>query len=302
MTQDEFITRAKEVWGDRYDLSEAVYVNWRSSVIVTCQKHGRFQANAGLFLQGRGCKNCGIEKNADRCRLTTKQFILKARQVHGWKYDYSLVDYKSGDEKVTIICKEHGSFFQQARVHLMGEGCPECGKKRIADKSRLSRDEYITRANERHGDRYDYSLVEYNGCRAKIKLICREHGEFLTAAYSHLNGRGCPKCNSSTGENEIRRLLLSKGIEFISQYKFGDCKHKKPLPFDFYLPKQNLCIEFQGEQHFSPIETFGGEEKFKLYQLRDQIKRDYCASHGIRLVEIRYDQDIEEELKKQLQL
>ena len=111
-----------------------------------------------------------------------------------------------------------------------------------------------------------------------------------------MEGHGCPVCNDSIGEKEITQYLLSNNIEFIPQYTFDGCKNKKKLPFDFYLPAYNICIEYDGLQHFKPVDHFGGEEGFKQRQYNDSIKNQFCRLNDIQLIRIKYDQDIETEL------
>jgi hypothetical protein len=108
----------------------------------------------------------------------------------------------------------------------------------------------------------------------------------------HLLGQGCPICNESKGENEIRKYLIKNNIKFIQQYKFPNCKHIKKLPFDFYLPNMNMCVEFNGEQHYKPINAWGGIEKFKTIKLRDKIKINFCCENKIKLLIIKYDTNI----------
>lgn len=122
---------------------------------------------------------------------------------------------------------------------------------------------------------------------------------------SHLGGRGCPYCRQSRGEKLIKNILTDHHIEFEFQKRFNDCRDNKPLPFDFYLPKYNLCIEYQGEQHYRPfyhksMNKENGQKLFEKQQLHDQIKRDYCNIKGIRLLEIRYDEDTISKLEEEI--
>ena len=126
-----------------------------------------------------------------------------------------------------------------------------------------------------------------------VKIICPEHGEFNQTPNKHLNGRGCPKCRYSKGEKKIYSILVKKDIKFETQKKFIDCKYKRFLKFDFYIPHINTCIEFDGEQHTRPINYWGGEKEFKKTQKRDQIKNEYCEKNNIKLYRIKYNENIE---------
>ena len=90
--------------------------------------------------------------------------------------------------------------------------------------------------------------------------------------------------------------MFDFGFKYEFQKRFEDCKDKKQLPFDFYLPDYNCCIEYDGRQHFQAIEYWGGEEVFQLTQFHDQIKNDYCKENNIRLIRIKYDEDVSEVL------
>ena len=110
---------------------------------------------------------------------------------------------------------------------------------------------------------------------------------------------GCPVCKESRGETQIRRYLESHNIDFESQKTFGGLGRMK---FDFYLPSYNLCIEYQGEQHYKPFKYFGGEKSFKKRVERDNLKKIYRETHNIDLLEIKYDEDVESSLNKYLEL
>lgn len=145
-------------------------------------------------------------------KLTTEQFIQKAREVHGDKYDYSLVDYINSSTKVKITCHEHGEFEQVPNNHLQGAGCIKCSRKVI------NKEQFVERARKVHGDKYDYSMVEYLEMRNKIKVICPQHGEFEQRAFAHLKGQGCRKCyvkrNTTTKEEFIERAKKVHGDKY----------------------------------------------------------------------------------------
>lgn len=126
LTTDEFIARSRNVHGDKYDYSKVRYVNARCKVTIICPEHGEFEQKAGKHLSGQGCPNC-----VSFARSTTDMFVMKARKVHGDKYDYSKVKYVNGKTKVTIICPEHGEFEQMPSSHLKGHGCVKCGFEMI---------------------------------------------------------------------------------------------------------------------------------------------------------------------------
>lgn len=136
---------------------------------------------------------------------TTEQVIERFKLKHGDRYDYSKVKFVKMTVKVPIVCKEHGVFWQEPNAHLKGQGCPICSiNKRTISKTNTL-EYFVSKAKEKYGDKYDYSLVEYVNNKTKVKIICPEHGVFEITPASHIgtNGRGCPKCgNSKKGRNK----------------------------------------------------------------------------------------------------
>ncbi len=124
-------------------------------------------------------------------KLTTKEFIKKAKIYHGNRYNYSKVKYVNSKTKIMIICKKHGEFLQTPSKHLMGQGCFKCGCEKIVSLKSITTKEFIKRAIKIHNNKYDYSKVEYKNAHTKITIICKKHGKFKQSPNSHLRGRGC---------------------------------------------------------------------------------------------------------------
>lgn len=216
-------------------------------------------------------------------KLTSNEFINKATKIHGDRYDYSHVDYIGALAKVTIFCKKHGKFNQKAGDHLFGYGCPKC------NNMFMDTEKFIIKANLVHHGQYDYSLSNYVNAKTKIKIICKIHGVFLQWTHDHLRGNGCPHCKKSNGENIIANHLTNINVNFEREKKFEECRGiKRTLPFDFYLPKHNILIEYDGEHHFNAINYWGGEEKFRKQIETDRIKNNFALNHNIRLLRIKH--------------
>jgi|688.fasta_scaffold330200_2 hypothetical protein len=239
----------------------------------------------------------------------TIKFIEKSKKTHGDKYDYSKSVYTGIDNNVIIICPEHGEFSQRAYSHISGSNCPKCRNTMLSEKYRSTIEIFINRAKDKHGDKYDYSRLIYINGKTKVEIVCPQHGSFRQIPQSHLSGKGCPICRESKGEKKIREYLEKYGINFESQKRFKDCKDKRPLPFDFYLPKYKCCIEFDGKQHDSCKDGwFGNKNPNKSYQLllkHDEIKTLYCHDNGIKLIRIGHKDTsniIENTLNKELSI
>ena len=231
-------------------------------------------------------------------KLTTKEFIEKAVLVHGVKYDYSKIEYINNKTKIIIVCPTHGEFKQQPSNHTGNkQGCPKCSEEWLTSfnlNQRSTNIDFIEKAKKIHGEKYDYSLVNYVNKNTKIKIICSKHGVFEQRPKHHLVKCGCPKCLNSKNEILIENMLKNNNIIYEPQKTFIDCKLINSLPFDFYLPKYNICIEYDGEQHFKPINIFGGEKRFKKQVLTDKIKNDYCEKNKINLLRIKYNDKVED--------
>jgi len=276
--KNNFIEKSKKVHDNFYDYSLVEYKNNTTKVKIICPEHGIFEQSPKHHANGSKCPSCrGLKK------LNNKTFIDKSREVHGNFYDYSLVEYKNNKTKVKIICSNHGIFEQKPNDHLMNHGCPKCyGNEK-------SQEEFISECKIKQDNFYDYSLVEYKN----NTIICPEHGIFEQIPKNHLRGSICPKCSSknSKPEKQIINLLESKKIKYHYQYRFKNCKNKRSLPFDFYLPDYNLIIEYDGQQHFKPIEIFGGEKDFTQRKINDIIKNNYCLANNIKLLRVSYKED-----------
>jgi len=195
---EQFISDSKLVHGDRYDYSKSKYILNSKPTIIICKEHGEFSQTPNSHLSGNGCIKCaGLE------RRTTKQFIEDARAIHGDYYDYSHVDYVNSYTKVAIRCPRHGYFEQAPSGHIFGYGCQKCGDLRQTETIRKTTDWFIDKAVSVHGDKYDYSLIDYKNLKTKVRIICPEHGEFEQQAENHLRGHGCSYCSGNAKNTEM---------------------------------------------------------------------------------------------------
>ena len=194
LTTEQFIERARKAHGNKYDYSKVEYKNYGTKVCIICSEHGEFWQTPNGHLNGSGCPKCGNNEISKKQSLTNEEFILKARQIHGWKYDYSKVRYINNSTKICIICPQHGEFWQTPGSHLSGCGCPKCANNKKSVSQKSNTEQFIEKAKKVHGDKYDYSKVEYSKSSVKVCIICPEHGEFWQTPNNHLKGGGCQKC------------------------------------------------------------------------------------------------------------
>ena len=207
LTTEEFIAKAREIHGDRYDYSKVEYVNSKTKVCIICPIHGEFWQIPSSHLNGQGCRKCGFLNTIKKRKTTLKEFITKSKLIHGDKYDYSKVEYKNCGTKVCIICPEHGEFWQSPYNHLNGCQCPKCSGKTTTNTM-----EFIARALEIHGDKYNYSKVEYINSQTKICIICPVHGEFWQTPNNHLRSQGCPKCGGKIITNTDEFITRAREV------------------------------------------------------------------------------------------
>ncbi|AUR82239.1 hypothetical protein NVP1022O_26 [Vibrio phage 1.022.O._10N.286.45.A10] len=232
-TTEEFIEKARAVHGDRYSYDRTVYVRALDKVTITCPEHGDFEQRPASHLTGRGCAKC----RSDSDKLTTEEFIEKARAVHGSRYGYERAVYVTNRKKLTITCPGHGDFNQTPHSHLGGSGCAKC-----ADIT-LTTEEFIEKARAVHGNAYGYDRTVYVTNKKKVTLTCPEHGDFEQTPNTHLSGCGCHKC-ATRGFNPDKQAYLyilldtethsrvKIGISNVPDRRLRDLKRETPFPLE----------------------------------------------------------------------
>ena len=267
-----------------------VYKGSQIKGVAICPIHGEFLAPPDNLLSGHGCPKCG-----KTVPLTFETFKERANNIHNNKYQYVISDKVRTNEKIIIICPEHGKFVQNVGHHLAGHGCPKCSRNK-----QYTTQEFIETAKEIHGDKWLYDEVEYVRHNEYVNIKCPKHGTFKQTPNSHLSGQGCPFCKESHMENEVRNLLEANNIDFIPQHTFNDIKKTNKLPFDFYLPKHNIIIECQGAQHFINVDFFGNNLDEQVQH--DKIKYEKCNEKNIKQLYYTNVKEIEKLINKNKKL
>jgi len=248
-TNSDFILKAKEVHADKYDYSLVDYKNAKTKVVIICPEHGQFKQTPNSHLVGNSCNKCG-----GKIKPTNSDFILKAKQIHNNKYSYEFVEYKNNHTKIKIICPEHGVFEQTPANHLRSGGCAEC-----AGNSSSTTNNFILKAKEIHGDKYDYLLVEYKGAHLKVKIICPEHGEFEQTPASHLSGSGCPVCGNG--------FIKSYKIHLLGALENSDLLTMDPIELSIIIQQGKL------PSNFRPLINTEAESEERILSLRELRER-----------------------------
>lgn len=302
-TKNEVLERLYKINGNNFNYDLISFTKFSDKVKIICNKCGKeFEQRLNSHLLGQKCPYCAGK------HITKEDILYKFKAIHKNNYTYFDFQYKNKKQKIDIKCNKCGNIFKQRiNVHLMGCGCRKCGTLKTAKQCSYSNETFLKKAKDIHGEKYEYPDLNYKNEYTKILIYCLKCGKyFYQDPHHHLKGCGCPYCKKSKGENKIKKFLEENEINYEFQKKFKDCRDKKVLPFDFYLPDYNMCIEYQGEQHYiSGIKYFinftkskeKAIEKLKLLQKHDKIKKKYCKKNNIKLLEIKYNENIEVKLK-----
>ena len=301
LTQNEFLVRSKAIHKDKYNYKWSIYKNYRTPLKILCPKHGIFMQLPKTHIHSMcGCPKCGEEdriigsigrkknqpKRIDRIVDTTSlhRYIHK---LYGIKYDLSKTIYNGKNNPVTIICREHGDLLVSLRS-IADKGIYHLCMKCKYDSSRITNEDYVEKAKKLHGDKYEYHLINYTKYRDTVKVICKKHDIFTVNGSDFIRTcripTGCGLCRESKGEIKVSNILNNLGIEHIREYKIQPYRYE----YDFYLPKYNTLIEYDGIQHFSPVQYFGGEKTFLETVARDIKKTSIAKKNGIKLIRIPY--------------
>ena len=289
--------RIKKVHGDNYEYVKESYVAVSRKMKIICPIHGKFEMKPHSHISMKaGCPDCSKKQVAEKNRKSWEVLYKEILDVHGDKYEYDATSYSFVDKKIRIKCLKHGWFKQRVSTHKNGSGCRKCQDELTGDRTKVTKKDFIIRSNMMHGLKYDYRNVVFVDQYTPVKIICNLHGEFEQAPRDHYRGSGCQSCIESRGETSIRVYLDNHNINFETQKTFLGMEDDRPLKCDFYLPGFNLVIEFNGKQHYEPVEFFGAYQGFVETVKRDKIKKKYCLDNDIKFEVIKYDEDIEERL------
>lgn len=268
----------------------------RIYVDFICDKHKEYGVQT-VYRNNIGrvktlCKYCSPNPKLNCDEI--KQLLCEHSDDFEFMFDDNLI--MSG--KVLCRCKKH-DYFSEIRVKaiLSGAGCIKCQYEKISQSVKLTEEQIAEKVNS------SSSNVEYVGgyrhAHERINVRCKKCNIIYDTYPNHI--RKCPNCETYyNGEIMTSEYLKCRNVYYMTQYSFEDCVYKSRLKFDFYLPDCNTCIEYNGRQHYEPVEIFGGEQRFEDQQIRDNIKRQYCQNNGIKLIEIPYTYDTEDKIKQYL--
>lgn len=285
-TVEEFKKEFYELTNNDYELLS----NYETAIKKVKVKHkecgNEYEVTPNKFLTGRRCPYCRWIETARKESIS--QEVAEDRIKNISDGEFVLVSKINGtSNKVTVECIKCGKRKEIIYCNFISRYTPcECNEKSSKNIRINKKEKELVDYCNNNG----YKIMEsYKNSHSHIlvkHLKCEK--EWKVSPSNLKRGFGCPYCKESKGEKEISRILDKYNIEYIPQYIFNDCFYINPLKFDFYLPKYNLCIEYQGQQHYKPISLFGGEEGYKNTVIRDKIKEKYCIENKIPLLKIKY--------------
>ena len=275
------------------------YRGFKDMLLIQCNKCGlRFKRSYDAYRKHKRCPFCSNDKVSVPWDTPTFSWYV-SHVTHG---QYELIsDYRSVSTKVEIKHEQCGHIYKVLPLNFIkGDRCPYEKYQRVAKTQNMGNEEFKRRVKEIAGDEYE-PVSQYIAAKKPVLMRHNKCGNtWKTTPDTFLHGHGCPVCKESNGEKAVAKYLTAHNIDFIRQKKFEGCRIKYMLPFDFYLPSQNMCIEYDGEQHFHPIKFFGGEKKFKYTHYRDLFKNKFCKDNKIRLVRIKYTENVNSVLEQVL--
>ena len=285
-------------------------IHWKCNVAEDHRWEASPNRRTNSYSGGHGCPYCAGKKVVlSNCLTTTHPHLLSQ-----WDYekngDISPEDVTAGSgQKVHWKCPvaEDHRYEAQVASRTNGHGCPCCHGLKVVPSNCLATTHPYLIAQwdyERNGD---LSPENVTGSNKKVWWRCpvaTDHRWKTQVSHRTIMKSGCPICNASKGEELIAKIFEEKGIIFTRQWSAKDCRHKMSLRFDFAVMVEGYMvalIEYQGQQHYQSVERFGGEKALAETQHRDAIKRTYCQTNNIPLLEVHYEwRETENKVEKEL--
>lgn len=295
-TDAQFKKEVYDLVGDKYNFLDS-YVNNHTKLRVkhnTCNHI--YKVIPKGFIRGIRCPYCngGIKK-------TDKQFKQEVFDLVGGEYTF-LDKYVNNKTKLKVKHNKCGNVYEVTPGNFFtGKRCPYCYAEAKGEDLRKSNIQFKREVLNLVGTDYTF-LDSYVNAKTKLRVkhnICGHIYEVRPDDFFSKHSR-CPYCTNPKGEDIIDKILKALGIKYEYQKTFDDLKDSRVLSYDFFIPSQNVLIEYQGRQHYEPVDYFGGEAQFKLQQKHDKLKSDYAKGNGYKLIAIPYTEDTFSKIKKYL--
>lgn len=281
---EEFIEKAKLIHRDKYDYSKVEYIKANEKVIIICEDHDEFLQTPNNHLNGQGCYKCGHNMFI----FTNNDFINKAKEIHYDKYDYCKINYIQMNEKVIILCKEHGDFEQTPSNHITHkQGCQKCIGNYLSNT-----EDFIEKAKLIHDNKYDYSKINYINNHTNVVIICKEHGDFEQTPQTHLSGCGCKCCGIATmkikQKTDVDDFIKNANIIHNNKYEYSKITYINARTKIIITCKSHGDFEQTPDSHLrgcgcpycvNKTEFILYEYLQKLYEITKQFKKGWCKNN-----------------------
>lgn len=294
--KNKCIIKSNKIHDNKYSYNNVNYKNTKIPVKITCPIHGDFYQAFGDHLKGYGCSKC-----SNKNKPTTEEWINLIKSKFNYNFDYSKVDYITNKTPVCIICPINGEFYSTPNNFINSVyGCPKCNDVVKHNRYKKTTEKFIQESIKIHGYKYNYDCVDYVNKEVKVKIKCPVHGYFYQSPSVHINGCGCQKCmykNQNILFEKISKSFPNEKIEV--EYSPEWLLRQR---FDIYFLKHNIAIEYNGIQHYIPVDIFGGIKKFYKTLFNDEEKTNKCKENECNLFIIKYDYTIDDYNKLQLDI
>ena len=278
-TISELIKRFRKVHGMKYLYSKVVYKGYHSKVEIICRRHGSFFQRPSNHINGNGCYDCSKERQIRSQSSNKKEFIKKAKKIHGNKYKYYLVKYQTARIKVRIICPIHGEFLQAPDKHLQGKGCNDCGIISMQKKQSMTQKEFIKKAKKIHQNSYGYENTNYFRFHSKVVITCKKHGDFFQTPSAHLIGGGCKKC-SIEYISGLRRSSKEEIIKKFNKVHDGLYDYSN-MEYKAYHSKVEIVCPHHSSFYQSPANHIAGKGCPKCFIKTEGRIADYLIKKNL---------------------
>ena len=262
------------------------YKNKQSKLLLKCPKGHVYEVVCANFLSGNRCVKCYNERTKERLTIPYTDIVRFINSIC-YKLLTKEIDYVNTKSKISVECSNGHVYTTNINKLKNGRRCAICSRKKAGEKSRVSYEDRL-----KYVEKFGYCLLtpkeEFTVTNKKYLFKCPKGHIYQANLSDFMQGCRCPICKVSKGESAIKEILEKYNINFKEQYKFKECKFYSELPFDFYLPDYNTCIEYDGKQHFEIVNSWGGFEGFIDRTIRDSIKNIYCRNNKINLIRIPY--------------
>lgn len=293
-THGDFVKEVYNLVADEYSVLGG-YVNTKTKLLMRHNLcNSEYLVEPRQFLRGNRCPPCCF-KTRGASPKTQEKFEEEVYDLVGDEYTV-VGEYTGAMEKVELFHSPCSSIWKVTPNAFFAKGsrCLKCARAAIGVKNRKTHQDFVQEIVEVFGADLQV-LGEYTLSNSKVQVKHIDCGhEWSATAHHLLEGQGCPNCKSSKGEKLTKQFLVNMEIPFEGQKTFDDLKDSSYLSYDFFLPRYNTLIEYQGIQHYEPVSFFGAtdpEERFLYQQKHDAMKREYAQDNGYKLIEIPYTEN-----------